>query len=99
MAEIFDNEKYKKYATDKIKSSQSEVFNKSDVLRNFAKFTGKCMCESFFVTKVASLRPANLLKKRLSHRCFQGFCEVYKSTFFQRAPLAATTVKYNFLLK
>ena len=40
------------------------------VLRNFAKFTGKHLCQSLFSNKVAGLIPATLLKKRLWHRCF-----------------------------
>ena len=36
----------------------------------FAKFTGKHLCQSLFFNKVATLMPANLLKKRLWHRCF-----------------------------
>ena len=40
------------------------------VLRNFAKFTGKHLCQSLFFNEVAGLIPATLLKKRLWHRCF-----------------------------
>ena len=43
---------------------------KKSGLRNFAKFTGKHLCQSFFFNKVADLRPETLLKKRLWHRCF-----------------------------
>ena len=39
-------------------------------LRIFAKLTGKHLCQSLFFNKVAGLRPATLLKKRLRHRCF-----------------------------
>ena len=35
------------------------------VLRNFAKFTGKRLCQSLFFNKVAGLRPATFLKRRL----------------------------------
>ena len=42
-----------------------EVFCKKGVLRNFAKFTGKYLCQSLFFNKVAGLRPATFLKKRL----------------------------------
>ena len=35
------------------------------VLKNFANFTGKYLCQSLFVNKVAGLRTATLLKKRL----------------------------------
>ena len=38
---------------------------KKGVLRNFAKFTGKHLCQSLFFNKVAglSLMPATLLKR------------------------------------
>ena len=53
-----------------IRSSRQDVFCKKGVLRNFAKFTEKHLCQSLFFNKVAGLRPATLLKKRLWHRCF-----------------------------
>ena len=52
------------------RSSDSEVFYKKGVLRNFAKFTGKHLCQRLFFNKVAGLRPATLLEKRLWHGCF-----------------------------
>ena len=65
----------------KSRSSRPEVFCKKGVLRNFAKFTEKHLCQRLFFNKVARLRPATLLKKRLWykatllkkrswHRCF-----------------------------
>ena len=36
---------------------------KKGVLRNFTKFTGKHLSQSFFFNKVAGLRPATLLKR------------------------------------
>ena len=50
------------------KSSRPDVLCEKGVLRNFAKFTRKHLCQSLFFKKVAS--PATLLKKRLWHRCF-----------------------------
>ena len=47
-----------------------EVFCKKGVLENFTKFTEKHLCQSLLFNKVAGLRPATLLKKRLWHRCF-----------------------------
>ena len=52
------------------KSSCPEVFCKKDILRNFAKFAGIHLCQSLVFNKVAGLRPATLLKKRLCHRRF-----------------------------
>ena len=51
-------------------SSRLGVFCKKDVFENFAKFTEKRFCQSLFFNKVAGLRPATLLKKRLCHRRF-----------------------------
>ena len=38
------------------KSSRLEVFCKKGVLKNFAKFTEKHLCQSIFFNKVAGLR-------------------------------------------
>ena len=43
---------------------------KKSLLKNFAKFTGKHLCQNPFLNKFAVLRPATLLKKRLWHSCF-----------------------------
>ena len=51
------------------RSSRPELFCKKDVRRNFAKFTGKRLCQNLFFYKVAGW-PATLLKKRHWHRCF-----------------------------
>ena len=50
-----------------ISSSQKQP---TEVLRNFAKFTGKHLCQSLFFNTVTGLSPAILLKKRLWQRCF-----------------------------
>ena len=52
-----------------LRSSHLRCSVRKDVLRNFAKFTGKYLCQSLFFNKVAGLRPATLLKKRLWHKC------------------------------
>ena len=46
------------------RSSRSEVFCRKGVLRSFAKFTGKQLCQSLFFNKVAGLRrfPVNFVK-------------------------------------
>ena len=47
------------------RSSRPEVFSKKGVLKNFAKFTEKHLFQGLFFNKIADLRPATLLKKRL----------------------------------
>ena len=49
------------------------------------------MCQSFFFDKVAGLRPATLLKKRLWQSCFLWICEIFKNTFFYRTPPVAAS--------
>ena len=43
---------------------------KKGVPKNFAKFTGKHQCQSLLFNKVAGLRSATFLEKRLWHSCF-----------------------------
>ena len=68
----------------KIRSSRQEVFCKKGVLRNFAKFTGKHLCQSLFLNKVAGLRSATLLKKKLWHRRLPvKFAKFLRTPFLQ----------------
>ena len=54
------------------------------VLGNFAKFTGKNLIQSLFFNKVAGVWPANLLEKRLWHRCFPvNFAKFSRTPFLQ----------------
>ena len=48
------------------RSSHRRCSVRKSVVRNFAKFTGKHLCQSLFFNKVAGMRPGTLLKKRLS---------------------------------
>ena len=48
-----DIQESKEKATVLYRSSRPEGFCKKGVLRNFAKFTGKHKCQSFFFNKVA----------------------------------------------
>ena len=57
--------------------------SKRGTLKDFAKFTGKHLYQSLFFNKVAGLRPATLLKKRLWHRCFPvNFVKLLRTLFF-----------------
>ena len=73
--------------------SRPEVFNKKDVLKNFTKFTGKHLCCSLFFCKVAVLRPATLLKKRLRSSCFLA-----NFVKFLRTPFLLNTYDGCFLI-
>ena len=53
-------------------------------VRNFAKFTGKHLCQSLFFNKAEGLRPGTLLKKRLWHWCFpENFAKFLRTLFLQ----------------
>ena len=82
----FDGSKGNKSKNSKgipLSSHQRCSIGKS-VLRNFVKFTGNHLCQSLFFNKVAGLRPATLLKKRLWHRCFAlSFTKVLRTSFLQ----------------
>ena len=65
------------------RSSRPEVFCKKDVLRKFAKFTGKHL----------HLRPATLSKKETLAQVFScEFSEISKRTFFYKTPLVAASI-------
>ena len=59
-----------------------EVFYKKGVLKNFAKFTGKYLCQSLFFNKVAGV--CNSIKKGTLAQLFScEFCEIFKNIFLQ----------------
>ena len=65
-----------------LRSRRPKVFCKKGVLKNFAKFTGKHLCQSPFFDKVAGLRK---------------FWEIFKNTFSYRTPLVAASVFWGAL--
>ena len=58
---------------------------KKRVLKNFAKFTGKHLCQSLFLNKVSALRPATL----------RNF---YKHLFYRGSRTVATSKMERFVL-
>ena len=68
------------------RSSHPEMFCKKGVLRNFAKFTGKHVCQNLFFKKVAGLSPAGLLQKRPWHRSFPvNLTKFLRTPFLQKS--------------
>ena len=65
-----------------LRSSHRRCSVKKGVLRNFAKFTGKHLCQSLSFNKVAG-GACNFIKKDTLAQVFSyEFCEVSKNTFF-----------------
>ena len=70
------------------------VFCKTGVLKSLAKFKRKYLCQSLFFNKVAGLRVATLLKKRLWHWCFpMNFVN------FLRTPFLIEHLRWLFLIQ
>ena len=79
------------------RSSHRKCSVRKDLLRNFAKLTGKHLCQSLFFTEVG-LRPATLLKKRLWHKCFPvNFAKIFKTSFLPPRLLLTIDVSFLFL--
>ena len=53
-----------------IQKQPPDVFYKKVVLKNFAIFTGKHLCWSFFWIELQTWRSLNFINKRLYHKCF-----------------------------
>ena len=71
------------------RSSHWRCSVKKGVLKNFAKFTGKHLCQSLSFNKVAGLRSATLLKKRLWRRCFPvNFAKFLAFNFIKKETLS-----------
>ena len=65
------------------RSSHQRCSMQKAVLRSFKKFTRKHLCQILYFNKVADLRPATLLKKRLWHRCFPvNFAKFLRTPIF-----------------
>ena len=73
------------------RSSHPEAFCKKCVLRIFAKFTGKHLCQSLFFNKVADQKT-----KAQVFSC--EFCEISQNTFSYRTPPVAVFEFPNFFL-
>ena len=81
------------FSNSKHGSIRPEAFCKKDVLKNFAKFAGKHLCQSLFLNKVASLRPGTSLKNRLWRRYFPVNFAKFLRTHFLTKPLSPKTCK------
>ena len=78
------------------RSSHRRCSVRKGVLRNFAKFTGKHLCQSLFFNKVAGPRPqaCSFIKKETLAQVFScEFCEISKNTFLTEHLRANASVK------
>ena len=69
---------------------------KIGVLKNFAKLTGKHLCQSLFFNKVTDLRPATLLKRVPGTVVFLRTYRTFKKPILKRRKTASdhVVIKY-----
>ena len=68
-----------------------EVYYKKGVLKNFAKLTGKHLCQSLFLNKAASTA-YNFIKKETLAQVFScEFCKIFKNPFLTEHPWTTTS--------
>ena len=81
------------------RSSHRRCTLKKAVLKNFANFTGKHLCQSLFLNKVANLGPATLLKKGSGTGVLLRILRKSLRTLFQQNTsgrmLLMVNMKYN----
>ena len=81
---IFDSSSNDSNISVKESRSSHQMCSLKAFLKNFAKLTGKYLCQSLFFNEVAGLRSATSLKKRLWHRCFPViFAKFLRTPFLQ----------------
>ena len=76
-----------------------EVFCKKGILRNLATFTGKHLCQSLLLNKVAGFKACNFIKKETLAQVFScKCCVISKDTFFTEHLRTTATVLCVILL-
>ena len=66
---IYKFQNIKAYLKPSDRSSRSQMFFKTNVLKHFAIFEGKHLCWTLFL-RVSGFQAFNFIKKRLQQRCF-----------------------------
>ena len=59
------------------------MFQKKDVLKNIATFTGKHQFWNLFLNKNAGFQGPSFIKKRLEQLYQKGALEIFKNTYFE----------------
>ena len=72
---------------------------KKGIPRNFAKFTGKHLCQRLFFNKVTGLWTATLLKRSLWYRCYSMNFAKFQRTSFSQNTSGRVLLNHTSLLK
>ena len=90
-----ENQSFSGEMEKKQKRLPRRCYIKNVFLKFLQKFTGKHMCQSLFLNKVAGLRPAILFKKRLWHRYIPvNFAKFFRTSFLQNTSGRLLLKKY-----
>ena len=73
------------------RSSHSQIFFKISALKHFAIFTGKYLCKTLFLINLQTFSPATSFTRDSNRAVFCKYCKIFKSSFFDRWPLVATS--------
>ena len=73
------------------RSSRPKVFCKKGVLRNFAKFTGKHLCQILFLIRLQAEACIFIKKETLAQVFSSEFYKISKNTFSYRTPPVAAS--------
>ena len=65
------------------------------VLKNFAIFTGKYLCWSFFLIKLQDSRPITLLKETPTQVFSCEYYNIFKNTYFEKHLPTAASVNWK----
>ena len=75
----------------------SDIFYKIGLLKDLGKRTGKHLCKSFLLQKVAHFQACNFVKKRLQHKYFSlNFAKLLKA-LCRTAPASGSDFNSTFL--
>ena len=73
------------------RSSHRRCSVRKGVVKNFAKFTGKHLCQSLFINKLQA-KPFNFINKETQAQVFScELCEISKNSFSYRTPPVAVS--------
>ena len=65
---------------------RSDMFYKMGLFKHFRKLTGKCLCRSFFLIKLHTIKPATLLKRDFSSDVLLWILRNFFKHLFYRTP-------------
>ena len=75
-----------------------EVLYKKTVLKHFARFTGKHLCQSLFLITLQGFNPVTLLKSDFDTVFSGEYCETFKNTYFEKHLRTAASDVYNLIM-